>query len=167
MNSVFIALGSNLGNRLEYCQQAVNLLSEMGNIIKIAPIYEAAAYGYHEQGAFLNSALIFETDDSPLALLQKLKDIERQTGRKSRFHWGPREIDLDIIFFDHLILNSQELTIPHPDFHNRQFVLQPLKDLEPGFLPPGFQQTVAELLEHLTDKSKLKLIKKEWYPDGN
>ena len=97
MAEVFIALGSNLGDRLNYLIKSVNLLNLIGNVSSIAKLYQSSAYGFTAQPFFLNSAILLQTDIVPLNLLERLKNIEREVGRKKRIRWGPREIDLDII----------------------------------------------------------------------
>jgi len=166
MADAFIALGSNLGNRLHHLIASVDLLRSTEKIISIAPLYESSAYGYTEQPMFLNSAIMLQTTAEPLVLLERLKEIEKQVGRKQRIRWGPREIDLDIVFYDQLIMRNDRLTIPHPDFQNRRFVLQPLTDMAPGFISPLHQKTLLQLLNVCTDTTKLILTSTEWYPHG-
>ncbi len=166
MITTFIALGSNLGDRVNYCVKAVLHLTDYGIVEQIAPLYETGAYGMENQPSFLNSAVRFKTKLTPEALLMRLKEIEQELGRKNRIRWGPREIDLDIIFYGERIIQRPELTVPHPDFHNRRFVLQPLADLAPNFQPPGFDLTVEQLLNALKDSLPIRLIAKEWYPHG-
>ncbi len=166
MIATFIALGSNLGDRVDYCVKAVSHLTDYGIVEQVAPLYESAPYGMTEQPAFLNSVVLFKTNLAPEKLLMTLKNIEQKLGRKNRLRWGPREIDLDIIFYGREIIQRANLRIPHPDFPNRRFVLQPLADIAPLFQPPGFNHTVEELLNALKDQLPIRLIAKEWYPHG-
>lgn len=166
MPEVFLALGSNLNDRTHYLRKAVDLLHYTGNIVLVAPLYRSSAYGYRQQPAFFNSALLLNTKMEPIMLLDELKRIEKQIGRKKRIRWGPREIDLDIIFYNRIIMETERLTIPHPDFHNRRFVLKPLADIAPNFQSPTHRKTIAELLDMCNDKTRTGLIATNWYFDG-
>ena len=166
MAEVYIAIGSNLGNRLEYLRNAVNSLNKVGKVLAIAKLYQSGAYGYSRQPSFYNSAVLLETKLAPVELLNALKNIEKKGGRKKRVRWGPREIDLDIIFYDQKMLQTKQLTLPHPDFHNRRFVLQPLADIAPDFVSPTHRKSVLELLNNCQDSTKNKLIETEWYSNG-
>lgn len=162
MTRVFLALGSNIEPRLDYLQSAVAKLGNTGFVRKVAPLYGSKPFGYKEQADFYNSACILETDLSPTDLLRWVKEIEKESGRLERFRWGPREIDIDIIFYGDLIVREKELTIPHKDYLKRRFVLQPLVDLAEGFVPPGESTTLEQLLQNCPDKSELELIMSEW-----
>lgn len=163
MPEAVIALGSNVGDRLIYLKNALSSIHLRGTILKISPLYETSPYGFIDQPHFLNAVLVMETCLSAERLLSDLKIIENEVGRKQRIRWGPREIDLDIIFYDQLQLDSENLTIPHPDFHNRRFVLQPLADIAPDWQIPGSTQTIQQILNICPDKTIIKLIKKDWY----
>lgn len=163
MIPVFIALGSNIEPRLQYLSSAIDQLQTLGKVKKIAPLYRSSAYGVKEQSYFLNSACILSTNFLPLDLLKALKDIEGKIGRKERFHWGPREIDLDIIFYSNETVEEEELVIPHPDYKNRRFVLQPLADMEADYSPPGETKNLSQLLDECQDKTHIKLETKNWY----
>lgn len=162
MTRVFLALGSNIEPRLDYLQSAVARLGNTGIVHKIAPLYGSKPSGYEEQADFYNSACIFETDVTPTNLLRSVKEIEKASGRTERFRWGPREIDIDIIFYGDLILREKELCIPHKEYLKRRFVMQPLVDLAEGFVPPGESTTLKQLLQNCPDKSELELIMSEW-----
>lgn len=163
MKPVFIALGSNIEPRLQYLSSAIDQLQALGTVKKIAPLYRSSAYGVKEQSYFLNSACLLNTNFLPLDLLKALKDIERKIGRKERFHWGPREIDLDIIFYNNETVEKEELVIPHPDYKNRRFVLQPLADMEAEYSPPGETRNLSRLLLECPDSTHIKLETKNWY----
>ena len=167
MADVYIALGSNIGDRKRHLLKAINKIHSIGEIISIAPLYLSSAYGFFEQPDFYNSIVLLKTKLEPLKLLNKLKLIEVEVGRKNRIRWGPREIDLDIIFYNQEIIETNELTVPHPDFKNRSFVLQPLKDIASELKSPKDRKTVAELLNNCKDDTKIELISKNWFINGS
>ncbi len=159
----FIALGSNVEPRLKYLTLAVDQLQFLGEIKRIAPLYHSSAYGVENQADFFNSACILGTNLLPLDLLKSLKDIEEKLGRKERFRWGPREIDLDIIFYGNEIIKEEGLVIPHPDYKNRRFVLLPISDMDPDLIPPDDNKNVKQLLDHCQDKTQIKLEMTNWH----
>lgn len=148
-HKVFIALGSNLGERLKYLEHAVANLQEDSYFrkIRVSDYIETTPYGGVEQGNFLNGALEAETLYSPKELLARLQKEEEIAERKREIHWGPRTLDLDILLYDDFILAEKELVIPHPDMKNRQFVLEPLTELAPYLVHPVYRKTVRELLQ--------------------
>lgn len=154
---VFIALGSNMGDKLGYLERAVSNLQEDSHFrnMKVSDYIETAPYGGVEQGDFLNGVLEAETLYSPERLLVRLQKEEQLAGRKREVHWGPRTLDLDILFYDELILMKKELTIPHPDMKNRLFVLEPLATLAPHYVHPVYRRSVGELLAELKASSVL------------
>lgn len=149
MTKVYLALGSNVGDSRAHISKAIELLKPYVEDIKTAPLYRSKAAGYTDQPDFLNTAAVGETKLEPHELLKALKDIEQQIGRTTTFHWGPREIDIDIIFYGDTVLDSPELTIPHDAFRERAFVLQPLVDLEPELVDPASGLSVSLLLKAL------------------
>lgn len=148
---VFIGLGSNMGDRLHYLEQALANLREDDCFrnIKVSDYIETAPYGGVEQEDFLNAVLEAETLYSPSSLLARLQKEEEAAHRERKIHWGPRTLDLDILFYDDLILAEENLSIPHPDMKNRAFVLEPLAALAPHFVHPVYRKTLRELLEEL------------------
>lgn len=144
-HEVFIALGSNLGSRLENLRAAREYLQEVLEIRQISSVYETEPWGYEEQPRFLNQVVQGSTRISPTALLAALKAIEARMGREKTFRYGPRLIDLDLLSYDNLIWQSQELTIPHPELHKRSFVLVPLEEIAPQWEHPVDHKTVAEM----------------------
>lgn len=150
-HKVFIALGSNLGERLKYLEHAVANLREDPCFRKIeaSDYIETRAYGGVEQGDFLNGALAAETLYSPWELLERLQREEMIAKRKREIRWGPRTLDLDILLYDDLILSEKGLVIPHPDMKNRQFVLKPLAELAPFLVHPVHRKTITEMLQDL------------------
>jgi 2-amino-4-hydroxy-6-hydroxymethyldihydropteridine diphosphokinase len=150
MPRVFLSLGSNLGNRKNYLKRAIEKLKDNNiKIIKESNIIETEPYGYKEQAKFLNLALEVETDLEPKDLMKLILEIEGELGRKREKKWGPRVIDIDIIFYDSLIINEPNLKIPHPDMQNRLFVLKPMQEIAQDFVHPVLKKTITELLEEL------------------
>lgn len=146
MSIVFIGLGSNIGNRDLNIEMALEKLQKKGvKILCYSSFYATKPYGYTDQPEFLNGVAEITTDLTPRCLLNLLLDIESELGRKRRIKWGPRIIDLDILFYDDLVIDEKGLTIPHPDLHNRRFVLEPLNEIDPEFIHPVLGKTVKEL----------------------
>lgn len=164
MNSthhVYIALGSNKGDRLKYLQDAVDLIfSEIGKVNSIAKVYNTPAIGF-DGDDFLNTCIAIETVCSAEEVLEKLQAIEVRLGREKSESdtYEARTIDLDILFFNSEHITKDGLVIPHPELQKRQFVLQPLKDIAPKFEHPVLKTTVLELSEQCEDKSEIEAIK--------
>lgn len=154
---VFIALGSNLGDREKNLGAAILLLSSFISVQKISPIYETEPWGFKDQPSFLNQVLEGLTRFKPITLLKRLKSIEKKLGRKPGIRYGPRLIDLDILFYDDLILDEPGLAIPHPRLHERSFVLVPLENIAPCLVHPVLNQTIHELLQKV-DGTGVKLL---------
>jgi len=155
---VAISMGSNLGNRLSSLRKAVLLIkNEVANIIKTSDVFETPPFGITNQPRFLNACILIETDMPPLNLLEKLKKIEEQMGRIQRFKWGPREIDLDIVFYDEEVVNEPTLKIPHPHMHERPFVLIPLNQISPKWIHPTLKKTVEQMTSESQDSGILRI----------
>lgn len=143
---VYIALGTNLGDRLANLQTAIRLLPPHVKLVAQSSVYQTAPWGYEDQPDFLNQVIQAQTSLPPDELLSYLKEIEIQVGRKPSFRYGPRVVDLDILFYSDLVLAQPGLQIPHPRLHERAFVLVPLHDLAPKLKHPVLNVTVGELL---------------------
>ena len=143
---VYLALGSNLGNRLENLKEAVAALSPQLEVKAKSHIYETPPWGYEDQPLFLNQVLKAQTYLEPEPLLKHLKRLEIALGRKPSFRNGPRLIDIDILLYDNLVLNTPALTIPHPHMHERGFVLLPMMDIAPDLIHPVIQKSVREII---------------------
>jgi 2-amino-4-hydroxy-6-hydroxymethyldihydropteridine diphosphokinase len=144
---VHIALGTNLGDRPANLKAALAALPPALTGLAGSPVYETPPWGVIDQPAFLNMVVRGETSLAPEDLLAHLKHLESELGRLPSIRYGPRLIDLDILFYDDLVLDTPKLTIPHPHLHKRAFVLVPLADLAPELVHPVFVKTVRQLLE--------------------
>ncbi len=153
---VYLALGTNMGNRPANLAAARAALPPAVGILAASPVYATPPWGVLDQPAYLNQVLEGETGLTPMELLEELKRLETELGRKPGIRYGPRLIDLDILFYDDLVLETPRLTIPHPRLAERAFVLVPLADLAPGLLHPRLGKTILELLA-AADRSGIEL----------
>jgi len=148
-HTVYIALGTNLGDRLANLHAALRSLPPAVTVTDESHVYETPPWGYEDQPAFLNMVVKAETDLEPESLLEYLKQLEMELGREQNFRWGPRLIDLDILFYDDRVLDSPPLVIPHPRLHERAFVLVPLADVAPDFVHPVLDRSISDLLSEV------------------
>ena len=148
--AIYIALGSNLGNKEENLHKAIRLLEEKGvTVCRVSDFIITEPYGVTDQPVFLNAVAELKTRKSPLELLYTLLKVEEEMGRKRTRHWGERNIDLDLLLYDDQILDLSELQLPHPDMENREFVLKPLAQLAPKAVYPVSGKTIEEMWEEL------------------
>ena len=145
-HTVYIALGTNIGDRAENMQQALKELESIMQVEERSPIYETPPWGLVDQPDFLNQVVRGETELSPVELIKALKEIEAEMGRVPTIRYGPRLIDLDLLFYDDLVFETEKLSIPHPRMRGRAFVLVPLADLAPEIIHPVYGETVIEML---------------------
>lgn len=157
MSIVFLSLGSNKGNRFLNLIASLIKISQLSNtrIEKISSIYETEPYKIKDQQNFLNLVISLTTTLNPTELHKNLLTIEKEVGRKTKGDFGPREIDIDILFYDDLTIDFPELKIPHYDLHNRKFVLIPFVEIEPDFIHPVFKKNIKELLSQLNVNLKV------------
>ena len=156
---VYISLGSHLGDRLQFLKQALEQIGiQLGKVVKASKVYEAAAWGHTKQPNFYNQVIEIETALSPAQLLQGCLDIEKSLGRERSILWGERIIDLDILLYDGRSVELENLSIPHPYMHLRNFVLVPLCEIAPDLIHPILELTVSQLLERCSDKLEIKAI---------
>jgi 2-amino-4-hydroxy-6-hydroxymethyldihydropteridine diphosphokinase len=163
METVFIGFGSNVGNRLDFCDRAVTLLSLLPNsqLIAVSSLYETepvADAGAPGEGWFLNGVVQIETDVTPQSLLTVCREIERSLGRDPQYRSGPRTLDLDILLYGDRLIQEQGLAVPHPRLHLRRFVLEPLAELDPMLVHPVLKQSVRQLLARLTDHHQVRRL---------
>lgn len=156
MPTAYIALGSNLGDRVKTLGAATDRLGGLGRVVACSSLYETEPVGFHDQPAFLNAVLALETELDPLSLLHSMLAMERELGR-DRSHGipnGPRTLDLDLLLMDETITVGEELTLPHPALIRRRFVLAPLAEIAPQLRHPQRDLTIAELLALLPDEGE-------------
>ncbi|GAB6066122.1 2-amino-4-hydroxy-6-hydroxymethyldihydropteridine diphosphokinase [Aquifex pyrophilus] len=132
----YLGIGSNVGERLSFILKSLEEIKKLGKIVKLSTVYESKAWGIENQPPFLNLVLLIDTKLPPTELLLKLKGIEKKVGRRERYKWGPREIDIDIILYGREVINSKLLKVPHPFLTERDFFLYPLLEIEKDILHP-------------------------------
>jgi 2-amino-4-hydroxy-6-hydroxymethyldihydropteridine diphosphokinase len=156
--TAYLSLGSNIGDRAANLREAIERLRSMGNAGAVSSLYETEPIEFTKQPWFLNCVVEIETGLSPTKLLDGILEIEKQMGRHREKKKGPRNIDLDILFYGDEIVDGPELTIPHPAMHERRFVLAPLAEIAPEVRHPVSKKTVRELLESLSAGQVVKKI---------
>lgn len=157
---VFISIGSNLGDRAGNCREAVRRVAANGGIrlVRESSLYETEPWGVVDQGPFINSVIEIETQTAPGELFAFLKKVESDMGRTQNERWGPRTIDLDIIFYGDRSIDEERLTVPHPSMLERAFVLVPLNEIAPDLIHPALGKTVSELLRDLPGKGGVQRL---------
>lgn len=159
MPKVYLLLGSNVGDRTFYLKMAIEKIKKLYfGSIKISPIYETKPWGVTKQLPYYNLAIEMDFPQKPFSLLNKLKNIEKQLGRKNKGNYLPRTIDIDIILWGEMILHSKKLTIPHPRMQDRNFVLIPLLALNEQAKHPIFQKNIADLQKNCNDTLEVKKL---------
>lgn len=160
MRSVYLSLGSNLGDRIANLRQALALLSGAKvEIRRVSSFYRTEPVGYRPQAWFMNCVAKAETDCMPLQLLRTCQQVERAVGRHPGVSQGPRRIDIDILLYEDALVRSPTLSIPHPRMAERRFVLVPLQEIAPHIRHPATQRTIPEMLSMLTDAGKVIRLK--------
>lgn len=155
-HEAFVAFGSNLGDKEKFIDEAIEALSNLPqiNIVAISDKIVTEPYGNVEQDVFLNGVMKIETLLPADELLQILQKVEEHAGRERKIHWGPRTLDLDIIFYDDDIISEDDLIVPHPDMKNRDFVLKPLMQIAPYKLHPVYRKTISDMYVELMAKKQ-------------
>lgn len=156
MHITFLQLGSNIEDRLFYLNKAISLINfKIGKIISKSSVYESIPWGNSNQGNFLNQVLKVETKCNPYELLDLTQLIELEIGRIKREFWGPRKIDVDILLYDNIIIQSNELEIPHKYIKERMFVLEPLKEIDSDLIIPGVElMNIEDVINNCNDLNK-------------
>lgn len=164
-NFAYIALGSNKGNRIDFLRRVIDKLNQNSKveITKLSSIYETRAYGKVDQPNFLNAVIEVVTSYKLIELFNYLKSLEKELGRTNDVKWGPREIDLDLLFYNDEVFINDEVTVPHYGIQDRDFVLVPLNELAPSFFHPALKLKISDICNsnipsYIIRKSKLKLI---------
>ena len=160
-HKAILSVGSNIGDSLSNCHEGIKALALTGKIFVGAEsnFYKTEPVDYSDQEWFINCAVKIKTVLNPFELLDELKSVEKALGRKDKsIRFGPRILDMDIIFFDEIILKTANLVIPHPEMHKRRFVLVPVCDINPDILHPVFHKNIKEILDSI-DKNKQKVYK--------
>ena len=159
MNKAYLLIGGNEGNRLFHLQQAVaNIDRFCGEVIQQSSIYETAPWGKQDQPAFLNQAILIQTALDAGALMRTILEVEEKLGRKRGEKYGPRIIDIDILFFNDEIIGLPRLKIPHPEIQDRRFVLEPMNEIAPTYVHPVFKKTINQLLKECPDRLGVEKI---------
>ena len=155
--SAFLGLGSNVGERQKFLTGAIEELKALQNVkvVWASSVYETDPFGNIDQPKFLNAAIEIETQLIPAELLKELKRIEQHVGRVSAERWGPREIDIDILVYDGLVVDEEPLKVPHVELAERKFVLVPLKEIAPDLVHPVSGMTISELANTCNDRSRV------------
>jgi len=150
-NIAFIGIGSNVGDKIKNCRQAITEIGQckQNRLVAQSPLYKTAPIGYTQQDWFINCVIEIETSLTVYQLLNRLKDIEISMGRERTRKWGPRIIDLDILFFNDEIIQGEGLTIPHPEAQKRAFVLIPLREIAGNYIHPLLNKTITQLVADL------------------
>jgi 2-amino-4-hydroxy-6-hydroxymethyldihydropteridine diphosphokinase len=155
MTTAYLSLGSNVGDREAHLREAIAQLDPIGQIKAVSSIYETEPVEFTQQSNFLNCVVALETSETPASLIAGLLEIERRLGRERIQKKGPRTIDIDILLYGDLVLDSANLTIPHPAMTQRRFVLEPLVEIAPEALHPVAKKTIRQLLDELPAGQKV------------
>ena len=158
MNEVYLQLGSNIGDRLDNLDQSIKIITErIGNVLEKSSVYESTPWGVENQRNFLNQVIFVKSNFDPYTILDLVLQIEKDMGRIRIEKWGERIIDIDILFIDDLIIESENLCIPHEFIAKRKFVLQPMCEIASGFIHPKLNKTISQLLEECIDEEKVNV----------
>ena len=159
LKTVYLSLGSNLGDRSTNLESAISRLNQLGKVVTVSSFYETEPVEVTAQPWFLNCVVKLDTEKMPKLLLKGILDLEREMGRRRTQSKGPRNIDIDILLFGNSIVETKGLTIPHPALHERRFVLEPLAEIAPEVRHPVFKKTIREMRDGLPPGQAVKKIK--------
>ena len=157
-NTAYVALGSNKGNKLEQLKNAVEKIDSdsFSSVEKVSPVYETLPFGIETQENFLNAVIKIRTNYLMIDLFKSLKQIEKDLGRTESVRWGPREIDLDLLFYNDEIYSDKNLTVPHSGITQRDFVLVPLCKVEPGLIHPELNKKICDICKDVLQKNIIR-----------
>jgi|SRR5690606_13473475 2-amino-4-hydroxy-6-hydroxymethyldihydropteridine diphosphokinase len=162
MSSIYLLLGANLEDRFHQLSNAFHKIEEkIGSVIKYSSIYETAAWGKEDEPSYLNQVLCVSTNLAPHELLKTIHEIENSLGRTRQLRWESRLIDIDILFYNELIINDLGLIIPHPYLHKRKFTLVPLAEIAPEYTHPVLLKSIQQLLVELADPLMVNKLSEE------
>jgi len=169
LNTVFIGIGSNEGSRTANIKSAIDLINALIDckIEKVSSFYETIPFGAIEQNNFINAVIKISTILNPIELFREVKNIEKKLDRIDREKWGPREIDLDILFFNDLIFSDEIITLPHKGIIYRDFVLIPLIEIEPDLIHPVFNKKISEFVLELKTKTIINKLSEPLFMEEN
>ncbi len=156
--TVYLSLGSNIGDRAAYLHEAIERLGMLGEVVKVSSFYETEPVEFTRQAWFLNCAVALQTEKLPKQLLAAVLRIEREMGRRRTTAKGPRLIDIDVLLFGSSVIDVPQLIVPHPAMHERRFVLEPLAEIAPEVRHPVFKRTARELLDALPRGQVVKRV---------
>lgn len=159
MIDVFLLLGSNLGDRQLYLNEAIEHISNsIARVTKISSVYETASWGKTDLPDYLNQVIVLKTELPALEVLTKILNIENVLGRRREEKWGSRTIDIDILFYGQSVINEPNLQVPHPELHNRRFTLDPLAEIAPQFVHPLLNKNILQIKSELKDNLIVKKL---------
>jgi len=159
MNDVYLLLGSNLGNRQQFLQKAIQYIeNEIAPVIKASSVYETQSWGKTDAPDYLNQVILVQTNIPPQTILKKILDIEVSLGRRREEKWGSRTIDIDILFYGQAVINEPGLQIPHPELHKRRFTMEPLSEIAPQFVHANYKKSLLEMKNELQDSLIVKKL---------
>ncbi|WP_183574536.1 2-amino-4-hydroxy-6-hydroxymethyldihydropteridine diphosphokinase [Mucilaginibacter sp. X5P1] len=159
MIDVYLLLGSNLGDRKLFMDEAIRYIeADIAPVIKISPVYETQAWGKSDAPDYLNQVIFLKSDIPAQDVLKKILNIELILGRKRDEKWGSRTIDIDILFYGSDIISEDGLQVPHPELHKRRFTLEPLSDIAPDLIHPDYNKTILQLKNELRDNLIVKKL---------
>lgn len=158
----YLGLGSNIEPRLDFLKTAVEKLKKHGQILQKSSIFLTEPWGVKNQLDYYNAVVEYFSPVAPRKLLQEIKKLEKEIGRTYRYHWGPREIDIDILFSDSFHIDEPGLHVPHKMFHQRRFVLEPMSEMDGNFIAAGSHKTINDYLKGCQDSSQVKKLNLSW-----
>jgi 2-amino-4-hydroxy-6-hydroxymethyldihydropteridine diphosphokinase len=159
MNDVYLLLGSNLGDRQQFLQKAIQYIeNEIAPVVKASSVYETQSWGKTDAPDYLNQVILVQTNTPPQTILKKILDIEIILGRRREEKWGSRTIDIDILFYGQAIINEPGLHIPHPELHKRRFTMEPLSEIAPQFVHANYKRSLLEMKNELQDSLIVKKL---------